>query len=100
MYYEHYSFLVGILGKDGDHYYSHLLNLITMKVAILSLILLLGYTSAFAQPANDEPCGAITIPVESTGCVPSTVYSYTGATFSTAQGNTFCNGVANRDVWY
>ncbi len=71
-----------------------------MKKSILFLLLIFGYAIASAQPANDEPCGAISIPVASTGCEPTTVYSYTAATFSTAQGNTYCNGSANRDVWY
>jgi hypothetical protein len=70
------------------------------KSLFFSGLMFLVMVHALAQPINDEPCGAITIPVESTGCEPTTIYSYTGATFSTALGNTYCNGSANRDVFY
>jgi hypothetical protein len=71
-----------------------------MKKATLILIFLAYHVFGKSQAVNDEPCAAISIPVETTGCEPTTVYSYTGATFSTAIGNTYCNGSANRDVWY
>ena len=70
------------------------------KVLHLILLFIFSYQISQAQPVNDEPCGAISIPVESTGCEPTTIYSYTAATFSTALGNTYCNGSANRDVFY
>lgn len=70
------------------------------KVLHLLLLFSFCYHLSQAQPANDEPCGAISIPVESTGCEPTAIYSYSGATFSTALGNTYCNGSANRDVFY
>jgi Chaperone of endosialidase len=68
-------------------------------------ILLLCFCSgfvllSFAQPANDNSCGAVTIPVENLGCEPTTVYSYTGATWSTGSGNTWCENFQNLDVWY
>ncbi len=71
-----------------------------MKAILLTCFSLFALTAAFAQPANDEPCGAITIPVEPTGCDVLSVYSYTGATFTSALGNTYCNGSANRDVFF
>ncbi len=55
---------------------------------------------ANAQPANDNSCGAISIPVENLGCEPTTVYSYTGATWSSGSGNTWCENFQNLDVWY
>jgi hypothetical protein len=55
---------------------------------------------AEAQPANDNSCGAITIPVENLGCEPTTAYSYTGATWSSGSGNTWCENFQNLDVWY
>lgn len=67
----------------------------------ISILLLIGLVlSANAQPANDNPCGAINIPVENIGCEPTTTYSWTGATFNAAYGNTYCNGFTNLDVWY
>jgi hypothetical protein len=53
-----------------------------------------------AQPANDNSCGAITIPVENLGCEPTTTYSYSGATWSSGSGNTWCENFQNLDVWY
>lgn len=71
-----------------------------MKAILLTCLVFFTLSAVVAQPANDEPCGAITIPVEATGCDVLSVYSYTGATFSSALGNTYCNGSANRDVFY
>jgi hypothetical protein len=55
---------------------------------------------SFAQPANDNSCGAIIIPVENLGCEPGITYSYTGATWSSGSGNTWCENFQNLDVWY
>jgi hypothetical protein len=66
----------------------------------LVLITMLAATTAFAQPANDNSCGAINIPVENLGCEPTVVYSYTGATWSSGSGNTWCENYQNLDVWY
>ena len=55
---------------------------------------------SFAQPGNDNSCGAITIPVENLGCEPSVEYSYTAATWSSGSGNTWCENFQNLDVWY
>lgn len=71
-----------------------------MKKIILFVTIISSCLFAAAQPANDEPCGAISIPVENTGCEPSTVYSYTNATYSAAIGNTTCIGPNVKDVWY
>lgn len=68
-------------------------------IAILCLILLV-YLNSFAQPANDNSCGAITVPVENLGCEPTTTYSYTAATWSSGSGNTWCENFQNLDVWY
>ncbi|MFT3981566.1 MAG: tail fiber domain-containing protein [Ferruginibacter sp.] len=71
-----------------------------MKKILLCCAYLCLHVLAIAQPANDEPCNAINIPLQTTGCEPTTVYSWTGATESTAYGNTYCNGSGKRDVWY
>lgn len=71
-----------------------------MKKIIMLYLLIPIYAIGYAQPANDEPCGAIAIPVVNTGCEPSTIYSYTNATYSSAIGNTYCIGPNVKDVWY
>ena len=63
------------------------------------------YTSqVFAQPANDEPCGAIDLSVTQGGavCTPSTVISWTGATASATTPFPACGqwATGKRDVWY
>ncbi len=62
-------------------------------------------TFIFAQaPINDAPCGAINIPVVSAAnCVPTTIYQWANATFSTGgTSNPSCGGFSNtsKDVWY
>ena len=72
-----------------------------MKKIITVISFLLSCIIVVAQPANDEACGAINIAVENTGCEPTTVYNYTGATFSSTSGNQYCiNPSNNLDVWY
>ena len=53
-----------------------------------------------AQPANNEACGATVLTVQNLDCEPTITYSWTGATWSSANGNTYCNGLQNRDVWF
>ncbi|NOT52465.1 MAG: tail fiber domain-containing protein [Chitinophagaceae bacterium] len=67
--------------------------------AILSLTLC-AHLYSIAQPANDNSCGAISIPVENLGCEPTTVYNYTAATWSSGSANTWCENFQNLDVWY
>ncbi len=62
-------------------------------------------TFIFAQaPVNDVPCGAINIPVVSAAnCVPTSIYQWANATFSTGgTSNPSCGGFGNtsKDVWY
>ena len=60
-----------------------------MKFFILTLILLMAgslSSQAYSQPANDNACGAITLPVENLGCEPTTIYSYTVATWTSGSG--------------
>lgn len=79
-----------------------------MKVVLFILALYFGIQFAFAQPPNDDPCGAISIPLGlpdylGQPCVPSTMYSWTGATLTTATPNPSCVGAGYsniRDVWY
>lgn len=56
--------------------------------------------TAFGQPPNDNSCGAVNIPVENLGCEPTVVYNYTGATWSSGSGNTWCENNQNLDAWY
>ena len=70
------------------------------QFSITLLVCLCMGTVAWAQPANDNSCGAVTIPVENLGCEPTVTYSYTGATWSSGSGNTWCENFQNLDVWY
>lgn len=71
-----------------------------MKKILLCCIYILFHMIAIAQPANDDPCNATTIVLQATGCEPTLTYAWTGATESTAYGNTYCNGSGKRDVWF
>jgi hypothetical protein len=81
-----------------------------MKKICLLLSLIVIFISVQAQvPVNDEPCGAIDVPVLpgeplSGDCLPTTFYSYTNATLTPAIPNPTCVGgtlFSNiRDVWY
>lgn len=55
-------------------------------------------------PVNDLPCGAINIPVVTgANCVPTTIYQWANATFSTGgTSNGTCGNFNNtsKDVWY
>lgn len=70
------------------------------KITILVLTLLFCSQYTIAQPPNDNSCGAVGIPVENLGCEPTVTYSYTGATWSSGSGNTWCENFQNLDVWY
>lgn len=72
---------------------------------ILATIIALIPTLLFAQaPVNDVPCGAINIPVVSAAnCVPTSIYQWANATFSTGgTSNPSCGGFGNtsKDVWF
>jgi hypothetical protein len=80
-----------------------------MKKFVLLLNLIVIFVSVHAQaPVNDEPCGAIDVPVLAAepilaDCVSSTVYSYSNATLTPAIPNPTCgaNSYSSiRDVWY
>lgn len=70
------------------------------KWTIASFAACLLSSAAFAQPPNDNSCGAISIPVENLGCEPTVTYSYTAATWSSGSANTWCENFQNLDVWY
>lgn len=76
-------------------------------IIILLIQLVLFTTNCFAQPSNDDPCGAIQIPVFTDvlglDCTPTTTYSWNGATLTTAISNPSCitPGIPDvTDVWY
>jgi hypothetical protein len=71
-----------------------------MKKLFLCICAALSLNDIWAQPANDNSCGAINVPVENLGCEPTTIYNYTGATWSSGSGNTWCENNQNLDVWY
>lgn len=75
---------------------------------LISILLFFFSAKIFAQPANDDPCGAITIPVNAGDifgaiCTPTTSYSWTAATLTAATPNPSCIASSQsniRDVWY
>jgi Chaperone of endosialidase len=71
-----------------------------MKKIILFISAFLLFQLSYAQPANDNPCGATNIPVENLGCEPTSIFVYTSATWSSGSGNTWCENFQNLDVWY
>jgi hypothetical protein len=80
-----------------------------MKKICLLLSFVVIFIGAHAQaPVNDEPCGAIDVPVIPAeplfvDCVPSNIYSYINATLTPAIPNPTCTGgnyAELRDVWY
>lgn len=71
-----------------------------MKNIICLLLIISSHFYVAAQPPNDNPCGAINLTVENTGCEPTTVFSWVGATANNSYGNTYCNGPDKQDVWY
>jgi Chaperone of endosialidase/Head domain of trimeric autotransporter adhesin len=84
------------------------LQTICMKKLALLLSLIVIFISVHAQaPVNDEPCGAIDVPVLPgepllVACVPTTVYSYANATLTAGIPNPTCVGITSgiKDVWY
>jgi Chaperone of endosialidase len=79
-----------------------------MKKICLLLSFIVIFIGAHAQaPVNDEPCGAIDVPVQPgepllVVCAPTTVYTYANATLTAAIPNPTCVGITSgiKDVWY
>lgn len=67
------------------------------KLLLASLILFIS-GSVFAQPTNDDPCGAI--PINVGGTCSYTQYDNTGATGTSGVGNPSCGGYNGEDVWF
>jgi hypothetical protein len=86
------------------------LQTFSMKKFALILSFIIIFVSVYAQaPVNDEPCGAIDVPVLPgepilVECIPSTVYTYSNATLTPGIPNPTCGNIATpqniRDVWY
>lgn len=56
---------------------------------------------SLAQPANDDPCGAIPLTVQTGSiCTPSNPYSWTGATNSTVVPAASCASYSTGDIWF
>jgi hypothetical protein len=68
-----------------------------------TLLVVAGLTAccfAFAQPANDDICNATPLSLENGVCEPTQMYSWTNATFSSANGTPYCYSLQTKDVWY
>ena len=71
-----------------------------MKKILTSIAILIA-TQSFAQPSNDEPCGAGNIPVIIGICTPSSTYNWVGATSSVTTPAPGCTwNSSKKDVWY
>jgi hypothetical protein len=58
-------------------------------------------TTTFAQPVNDDPCGAIELsPANGTNCTPTDPYSWTNATATPNVPPPFCGSYSTGDVWF
>jgi hypothetical protein len=97
-----------LLVLNIENFITHLQSICMKKITLLFSLFVI-FNSVHAQaPVNDEPCGAIEVPVLPAepfliDCVPSTVYSYSNATLTPAIPNPTCGGnvYSNiRDVWY
>ncbi len=58
-----------------------------------------GTISCLTPPANDQPCGALTIPVNTSGCV-NTLGTTVNSTLSSGMVEPGCGSFSNNDVWY
>ncbi|MBK9421110.1 MAG: hypothetical protein IPN44_08655 [Flavobacteriales bacterium] len=60
-----------------------------------------GTFSLRPPPANDDPCGATALTVNSTyACASQTAGTLSGATATTGVATAPCNGTPNDDVWF
>ena len=65
------------------------------------ILLMLSSFASKAQPANDNPCGAINIPVQALTCTPTTIYNYFAATSSSTLPLPTCAWAGgNADIWF
>ena len=65
------------------------------------ILLMLSAFASKAQPANDNPCGAINIPVQALTCTPTTIYNYFAATSSSTLPLPTCAWAGgNADIWF
>ena len=77
-----------------------------LRPLLLSSGLLLSIMAQGRAPANNDPCGAISLPLNGNLCISPTVGSNAGATPTQVAGHTSptagCGGMGSRpnDVWY
>ncbi|CAN5641022.1 hypothetical protein BH10BAC3_BH10BAC3_10680 [soil metagenome] len=76
------------------------------KSYVLELVAIFASLSLYAQPANNNYCGAITIALSPANqfdepCVPTTTYSWVGATYKVNGEGLSCQSVGDtKNVWY
>jgi hypothetical protein len=58
-----------------------------------------GIISCLSPPINDQPCSALTIPVNSSGCA-YTLGTTVNSTLSTGMVEPGCGSFSDNDVWY
>ncbi|HNL37518.1 MAG TPA: hypothetical protein PKH43_00245 [Saprospiraceae bacterium] len=68
---------------------------------LLCLLILLSAATLLAQPANDNPCGAIELPLfDGASCVPDQALSWQDATATPGFSQPFCGSYSTGDVWF
>ncbi|MDO8971956.1 MAG: hypothetical protein Q7U74_14775, partial [Saprospiraceae bacterium] len=77
---------------------SRLTTLSTLFIVCLSISI---NTQAFAQPVNDDPCGAIELsPINGPICTPTVPMSWTDASATANVSSPSCGSYSTGDVWF
>ncbi|WP_165903727.1 fibronectin type III domain-containing protein [Hymenobacter gummosus] len=73
-------------------------------LAVLLFLLLGSFTARAQAPANDDPCGAVTLTANGSLCTSPTLSTNVGATTTTPNGYTLPSGCGTasqpKDVWF
>ncbi len=71
------------------------------KYLIIVIVGMCYLQSAVAQPPNDDPCGAISLSMQTGSvCTPSNAYSWTGATATSGIPDPGCASYTTGDIWF
>ena len=72
-----------------------------MKKVIFLLFAVVQSLISLAQPANDDPCGAILLTVQTGSiCTPANPFSWTGATATAGIPDPGCASYSTGDIWF
>jgi hypothetical protein len=72
-----------------------------MKKIIFILFAVVQSFISLAQPANDDPCGALLLTVQTgSACTPANPFSWTGATGTAGIPDPGCGSYSTGDIWF